>query len=81
MAIKTFDTTAVVHKDGTVTLQLPSDVTAGPHRIIALVEETPTDEAQSHQKEKEFVFPVIEEAEWPDDMPLCREDLYGEDGR
>lgn len=79
MAIKTVDTFVTVPADRAVTLQLPPDVTTGPHRIIAIIEE-PTGEATA-PKPKEFVFPVIPEAQWPADMPLRREDLYGDDGR
>lgn len=79
MAIKTLDTVVTVPEDRTVTLQLPPEVTTGPHRIIAIIDEP--SELESEAAPKPFVFPVIPEARWPDDMPIRREDLYGDDGR
>lgn len=77
--MKTFDTVVTVPEDRTVTLRLPSDIGTGRHRIMVVVEEETGPEAE--QKPKEFVFPVMPEAQWPEDMPLRREDLYGDDGR
>lgn len=78
MTIKTVDTFVTVPEDRTVMLQLPPDVTTGPHRIIAIIEEPAT---VLPEPAKDFVFPVIADAHWPEDMPLRREDLYGDDGR
>lgn len=80
MAMKTFDTVVTVPEDRTVTLQLPAEVGTGRHRIVVVIEDEETN-PESEQKPKEFVFPVMPEAQWPDDMPLRREDLYGDDGR
>lgn len=79
MAIKTLDTVATVQEDGTVTLQLPADVTAGPHRIIAIIEEP--EQAMASKKSLAEDFPVIPGGKWPDDVSLRREDMYGDDGR
>lgn len=70
---------ATVHEDGTVTLQLPADVTAGPHRIVAIIEEASTEQISPNTGE--FVFTVIDDAEWTGDDSLRREDVYGDDGR
>lgn len=79
MTIKTVDTVVTVPENRTVTLQLPPEVGTGPHRILVVIEEETS--AASEGTPKEFVFPVIPDAQWPEEMPMRREDLYGDDGR
>ncbi len=79
MVIKTVDTFVTVPEDRTVMLQLPPDVTTGPHRIIAITEET--SEASVPMKSLADAFPVIPEAQWPEGLSLRREDMYGDEGR
>lgn len=91
MTIETLEAVVTVPESRAVLLQLPPDVKPGRHRIVATIEDAtepapalkplaeafPVIAGASHP----FVFPVIPEAQWPDDMPLRREDMYGDDGR
>ena len=36
---------------------------------------------QSATEHKPFRFPVISVGQWPDDLPLNRAEMYGDDGR
>ncbi|MBD1822404.1 hypothetical protein H6F51_07825 [Cyanobacteria bacterium FACHB-DQ100] len=38
--IKTVEVRAIVAEDGNLTIQLPSDITPGEHRIVLLLEES-----------------------------------------
>ena len=39
--MKTFETTAVVAPDGTLTAQLPVDIAPGEHRIVLVIDDSP----------------------------------------
>jgi hypothetical protein len=79
VAICTVDTVVVIEDDRKLVLQLPPDVTTGRHRVVAMVEEAPA--TASAETFAEWSFPVTADAEWPDDMPLSRDLMYGDDGR
>jgi hypothetical protein len=42
VSIKTIELTAIVAPNGTLTLQLPPDITPGEHHITLLIQEEPT---------------------------------------
>ena len=79
MAICTVEAVVVIGDDRKLVLQLPPDVTTGRHRIVATVEEEPA--CLSGDALRDWSFPVIAEAQWSDDMPLSRDQMYGDDGR
>jgi hypothetical protein len=57
-------------------LKLPADVPPGKHRVVVVIEQQPAAAPAGT-----FDFPVIDTARWPDGLSLCREDMYGDDGR
>jgi len=38
-------------------------------------------QSPSAESETEWSFPVVRDAQWPDDIPVSREEMYGDDGR
>jgi hypothetical protein len=74
--MRTVETTATVTPDGSLTVQVPPDVTPGTHRIVLVIDEPP--EARERQL---GAFPVISVGAWPSDLSLRREEMYGDAGR
>lgn len=75
--MRTFETTANVSEDGTLTISLPPDVAPGPHRVVVVIDE-------AHRKEQDTDladFPVRDYGPWPENLSLRREDMYDEWGR
>lgn len=75
--MKTIETVVMVEPDGKLTLQLPPDIAPGEHRIVLVIEEQPV----LAEKRPMLDFPVIDVGEWPEDLSLRREDMYGDFGR
>jgi hypothetical protein len=75
--MKTIETTATVSADGTLTAPVPPDIPPGEHRVVLVIEEEPTREAEAHP----FDFPVVNWDPWPEGLSLRREDMYGDWGR
>lgn len=75
--MRTIETTAVVTSEGTLTLQVPPDISPGEHRVVIVIEK------QLVQKEKRppLDFPVMSVGAWPENLSLRREDMYDEWGR
>jgi len=75
--MRTIETTATITAEGTLTVQVPSDIPPGPHRIVVVIDDQPDmpDTRPLHD------FPVIHVGAWPADLSLRREDMYGDDGR
>jgi hypothetical protein len=78
--MRTIETTAQVTPEGELILhlQLPSTFVPGEHRVVLVIEETPTqtDETLSPLQFEAFAWPV-----WPVEATFHREDLYDADGR
>ncbi|MBS0264583.1 MAG: hypothetical protein JSS02_21795 [Planctomycetes bacterium] len=74
--MKTIETTAVIGPDRLLTVQLPADVTLGPHNILVVVDDLVQTRASRLDD-----FPTIDVGPWPSTISLRREDLYGESGR
>lgn len=75
--MRTIETTATITAEGTLTVQVPPDITPGPHHIVVFIDDQPgLPEARPLHD-----FPVIHVGAWPADLSLRREDMYGDDGR
>jgi hypothetical protein len=75
--MRTIETTATVAPDGTLTVQVPPDVTPGTHHIVLVIDDRPREARESPLG----AFPVISVGAWPADLSLRREDMYGDAGR
>jgi hypothetical protein len=78
MSIRTIESVVDIAEDRRLVVQLPDDVPVGRHRVVTVLDESPESPAPAAQ---EWRFPILEEAQWPADMPLTREEMYGEHGR
>jgi hypothetical protein len=75
--MRTIETTATVAPDGTLTVQVPPDVTPGTHQIVLVID----DESRETRERQLGAFPVISVGAWRADLSLRREDMYGDAGR
>jgi hypothetical protein len=74
--MRTVETTATVAPDGTLTVQVPPDVTPGTHQIVLVIDDWPHEGRESQLG----AFPVISVGAWPPDLSLRRENIYGDAG-
>jgi len=72
--MKTFQTTIVVDNEGKALIQLPAEVTPGPHRAVVVIEEPPGPCAP-------LTFSAHDVGHWPESFSVRREEIYGNDGR
>jgi hypothetical protein len=79
MTICTIDAVVTIENDRKLVLQLPPEVRTGRHRVVATVGDTP--EPASRLATEAWGFPVLLDAQWPDNMPLSRDEMYDDDGR
>jgi hypothetical protein len=75
--MRTIETTVTVAPDGTLTVQVPPDVTPGTHQIVLVIDDWPR-KARGSQL---GAFPVISVGSWPPALSMRREDIYGDAGR
>jgi hypothetical protein len=75
--MRTIETTATVTEDRRITLQVPSDIPPGEHRVVMVIEEQPVKKG----KRPPLDFPVDSWGPWPENLSLRREDMYDEWGR
>jgi len=75
--MRTIEATAIVTSDGTITIQVPSDIPPGEHRVVMVIDEQPVGKG----KRLPLDFPVDNWGPWPADLSLSREDMYDEWGR
>ena len=75
--MRTIATTAMITAEGTLTVQVPSDIPPGLHRVVLWIDDQPGMPTlrQVHD------FPVMHVGAWPADLSLHREDMYGDEGR
>jgi hypothetical protein len=75
--MKAIEATATVPRDGTLTVSIPVELQPGQHRVVVVVEEAPV-----HQKvPAPLDLPTLKVGQWPQDLSLRREDIYGDWGR
>ena len=75
--MRTIETTATVTNDGKMTVQVPSDIPEGEHRVVVVIEEQPV----KKEKRPPLDFPVISVGSWLESLSLRREDMYDDWGR
>jgi hypothetical protein len=71
--MRTITTTTTIGPDRVLTVQLPPDVTPGPHDVVVVLNRaTPFDPGWPVHTNVELIDPSD---------TFCRETLYGDDGR
>jgi hypothetical protein len=75
--MRTVETIATVGPDGTLTVQVPPDVTPGTHQIVLVID----DESREARERWLGAFPVVSVGAWSADLSLRREGMYGDAGR
>jgi len=75
--MRTIETTAVVTRDGQLTITLPSDVTPGKHQVVIIIEE----QVSVKDDRPLLDLAVRDYGPWPENLSLRREDMYDEWGR
>ncbi|HSH77548.1 MAG TPA: hypothetical protein VLA19_03340 [Herpetosiphonaceae bacterium] len=78
--MRTIETTATISPDGTLMVQVPSDVAPGQHRIV-LVIDPEADEPPVRTPRPPLEYHVSPWEGWPADSTFRREDIYCADGR
>jgi hypothetical protein len=78
--MKTVETSITVHPGGQATLEfgLPSDVPAGIHRAVIVIEENAVGPSPSREP---FKFTTHAVGPGPASSMYRREEMYGDDGR
>ena len=74
--MKTIETTAVVTTNHVLTINVPSDVVPGEHRVVVVIDEIP-ETIEPHTTE----LPTHDLGPWPAGLSLRREDMYDDWGR
>ena len=81
MPIRTIETVVNIEEDRRLIIQLPADVPLGQHRVVAVLDDAAESAAPpTEPPAAPWTFPVLHEAQWPDDMPLKREEMYDDNG-
>ena len=75
--MRTIETIATVTEDGKLTIQIPSDIEPGEHKVVIVIEEQPV----KKETPPPLDFPVDNWGPWPENLSLRREDMYDEWGR
>jgi hypothetical protein len=60
---------------------LPADRVAEVEDFVDFLNERTRRQQPAPTKGQEFDFPVIRIDDWPEDLSLSREEMYGDDGR
>jgi hypothetical protein len=81
MSVRTIESVVNIAEDRQLVLQLPADILPGQHRVVAMLDQVPDSVATEVPTGKPWTFPILANAQWPDDMPLSRAEMYGDDGR
>ncbi len=76
--MRVIDAELTVTEKGKGVVTLPPDIEPGEHKVTITIEDEP---ATAKQAQKPIEFLVIEVDEWPENLSLRREDMYGDDGR
>ncbi len=75
--MKTIECNVLVDEDRKTVVQLPPEIAPGEHRLFVVID----DQAPPPAGDPLEGFPTIKLGYWPEDLPLRREDMYGDDGR
>ena len=75
--MRTIETKAIVEADGTLTVQVPPEVTPGEHQVVVVIEEI----VSPVPARPRLAFPVIHVGPWPATLSLRRKDMYVDRGR
>jgi len=77
--MQVIQTQATVSPEGELTIrtEAPKPVVPGRHRVIVVLEE----QQQSSTSRQSLELPSLPVADWPDDLTLRREEIYGDSGR
>lgn len=75
--MKTLQATAKINDNGQLTVDIPVNMPQGEYQVVLVIEEHPLPEVKRSLAD----FPVHSIGEWPSNLSLRREDMYGDDGR
>lgn len=76
--MKKIEVTAVISDDRRLSLQLPSEVPPGEHRIVLLIDEETSEPRAAWTMDD---WPIHDATLVDPNFTMRREDLYGDDGR
>jgi hypothetical protein len=76
--MKTIQTQIDVPGTGTLTVPVPVDIAPGRHGVLVVIDESPMPQVSTLTLDD---FPVDAVGQWPSELSLRRENLYGNDGR
>jgi hypothetical protein len=76
--MRTIATTAIIPATGLLTVQVPPEIAPGTYQVVLVIDESPQPRPEALARQD---VPVWECGAWPADLPLRREDMYGDDGR
>jgi hypothetical protein len=74
ISMKTLEVTLIVDETRKATIQLPVDVSPGPHRAVVVIEEPAAPRTP-------LTFSAHDVGPWPEGFTVRREEVYGDDGR
>lgn len=75
--MRAIETHGIVTPDGSLSVRVPSDIPAGEHRVVVVIDE----QLIARGEQSLTPFPILDLGPWPKDLSLRREDMYGPDGR
>jgi len=78
--MRTIETTANVTQDGKLIAAVPTDIPAGNHPVILMIEDLPSI-PESKSSKFPYNLKTIRLEGWPKDCTFRREDIYGDEGR
>ena len=76
--MKTIETIVTVTNSLQITIQLPSDITSGKHRVVLVIDETPLPPDNNTAKPS-LKLNVGEWQNWAPECTFRREDIYNDD--
>jgi hypothetical protein len=75
----TVETIADISAERSLTLDLPTSVQPGRHRVLVVIDEAPI--SHSHEPNRPLSLNKLEIAGWPPSSTFARQDIYGDCGR
>lgn len=78
--MKNLSFNVTVPADRRLVVQLPEDVEPGAVRLVVIPMPKPQ-AYKDHEEDPIAWLPQFHLKSWPEDFPMRREDLYGDDGR
>ena len=69
--MRAIETRGTVTPDGQLSVQVPSDIPAGEHRVVVVIDERP----MARDQRPSPALPVLDLGPWPGDLSLRREDM------